>query len=172
MRLHPLLLAASLIGASVCQAEAPPPAPRVAPDVPRAELVTLVQGNTAFGLDLYAQLRSSPGNLFFSPYSLSTALAMTAAGARGETARQMNTTLHLPENPQQTAAAFATLVRNLKPPRQGASPPYRLSISNTLWGQRGYPFVPAYVGLLRDSYGSALDDRRFPARARAGPSGD
>src|SRR5208282_3777659 len=46
---------------------------------------TLVDGNTAFACDLYAQLRKSPGNLFFSPYSVSTALAMTYAGARGDT---------------------------------------------------------------------------------------
>ena len=41
--------------------------------------------NNAFALDLFQQLRAEPGNVFFSPYSISTALAMTAAGARGET---------------------------------------------------------------------------------------
>ena len=49
----------------------------------------LVNGNTVFACDLYAQLRNSPGNLFFSPYSVSTALAMTYAGARGNTETQM-----------------------------------------------------------------------------------
>ncbi len=50
---------------------------------------TVVTGNTAFALDLYGKLRSQEGNLFLSPYSISTALAMTYGGARGETEKQM-----------------------------------------------------------------------------------
>src|SRR5215467_1407701 len=56
-----------------------------------AEEAPMVQGNTEFALSLYAQLGTQPGNLFFSPLSLSTALAMTYAGARGQTAAQMAT---------------------------------------------------------------------------------
>ena len=59
--------------------------PRVSPSVSQADLALLVEGNNAFALDLFQQLRAEPGNVFFSPYSISTALAMTAAGARGET---------------------------------------------------------------------------------------
>jgi len=50
---------------------------------------TVVQGNTEFALDLYGQLREAEGNLFFSPYSISTALAITYAGARRNTELQM-----------------------------------------------------------------------------------
>ena len=53
------------------------------------ELQTIVTGNSKFGLELYQQLKADPGNLFFSPYSISTALAMTYAGARGETEKEM-----------------------------------------------------------------------------------
>ena len=60
----------------------------------------VVQGNTEFALSLYAQLHSQEGNLFFSPLSLSTALAMTYAGARGQTAEQMATVLHFPADDQ------------------------------------------------------------------------
>ena len=56
---------------------------------------TLVKGNTRFALDLYAKLRAHKGNLFFSPYSISTALAMTYTGARDQTAKEMADTLHL-----------------------------------------------------------------------------
>ena len=62
----------------------------------------LVAGNTAFALDLYARLKSAEGNLFFSPYSISTCLAMTYAGARGSTATQMARTLHFGANPEPT----------------------------------------------------------------------
>ena len=60
-----------------------------APVVPQADQKTLVAGNTAFAMDLYQQLRGESGNLFYSPYSISLALAMTYAGARGQTAAQM-----------------------------------------------------------------------------------
>ena len=65
-------------------------------DAPRGDSLMheVVQGNNQFAIDIYARLRQQPGNLFFSPYSLSTALAMTYAGARGETAEQMAKTLH------------------------------------------------------------------------------
>ena len=70
------------------------------PDVPAADAQTLVDGNNAFALDLYRRLSEKDGNIVFSPYSISTALAMTYAGARGETAEQMAKVLHftLPED--------------------------------------------------------------------------
>src|SRR6266508_310469 len=67
----------------------------------------LVQGNTAFALDLYGRLASTKGNLFFSPYSISSALGMTYAGARGQTAEQMAQTLHFGLDPNRLHPAFA-----------------------------------------------------------------
>ena len=67
--------------------------------VVRAEegrMSSLAEGNSQFAVDLYGKLRNQPGNLFFSPSSISTALAMTYAGARGETAEQMARVLHFP----------------------------------------------------------------------------
>ena len=58
---------------------------------------TLADQSNAFALDLYAQLRAGYGNLFFSPYSISTALAMTSAGARGQTLDEMARVLHFPD---------------------------------------------------------------------------
>ena len=58
------------------------------------ELAPLDQGNTAFALQLYGKLRSADGNLVLSPYGISSALTMAYAGARGETARQMEHMLH------------------------------------------------------------------------------
>ena len=88
-------------------------------------MASVVEGNNRFALDLYGKVKGKPGNLFFSPGSISTALAMTYAGARGETAEQMAEVLHfsLPQDALHTA--FAAMQATLAP---GASEPgYRLS---------------------------------------------
>jgi len=70
-------------------------APRItAPNVTDAQLSTLVSGNSAFVFTLYQQLKkNSTGNLFYSPYSISTAIGMTYAGAAGDTQKQMSSAL-------------------------------------------------------------------------------
>src|SRR5690242_13869340 len=71
--------------------------PAAEPERPaQTEAAVVVRGNSSFAFDLYAQLRSKEGNLFFSPYSISAALAMTSAGARGRTLDEMARTLHFP----------------------------------------------------------------------------
>jgi serpin B len=132
-----------------------------------ATMSSVVEGNTRFALDLYGRLRSQPGNLFFSPASVSTALAMTYAGARGETAEQMARTLHLPSGDARLHDAIAALRQQLAP--KGDKPGYRLSIANRLWGQQGYHFLPDFLALTRDYYGAALAEVDFanqPERAR------
>ncbi len=64
------------------------------PSASTADQAAVVDGSNAFALDLYAQLRTQPGNLFFSPESISTAFAMAYAGAHGETATQMAHVFH------------------------------------------------------------------------------
>ena len=65
------------------------------PDVTNSQLATLVSGNSSFAFNLYQQLKkNNTGNLFYSPYSISTALAMTYAGAAGDTEKQMSSALH------------------------------------------------------------------------------
>src|SRR5271157_136270 len=71
------------------------------PGARAAQSRALVNGNTAFALDFYGQLKSTPGNLFFSPYSISTCLAMTYAGARGNTEKQMGQVFHFHLDQQQ-----------------------------------------------------------------------
>src|ERR1700678_3756977 len=78
------------------------------------DLATLVEGNNQFALDLYRQLGQKPGNKFFSPYSISTALGMTYAGAKGQTAKEMASTLHFALETEHLHPAFGDLIRQIQ----------------------------------------------------------
>ena len=123
---------------------------------PAKPAAAISQGNTAFALDLYGQLRSTEGNMFFSPYSISTALAMTQGGARGETARQMTKTLHLTPN---VHADFAKLQQRLNEVQQQGK--VKLAIANSIFPQVDYRFRPEYVGLVKKNYGSEVTPLNF-----------
>jgi len=146
-----------------------PPEPKESPNPKQAwaDAQTVAKGNTAFALDLYGRLGQKPGNLFFSPYSISTALAMVYGGARGQTAEQMQDVLHLGLVPERLHPACGALVERINaPPEKDA---YKLSVGNALWGQQGYPFVPAYLDLTRRHYGAGfrqIDFRTDPDGAR------
>ena len=129
---------------------------------PAAQPQSLVEGNTAFALDLYGQLKTAQGNLFFSPYSISTALAMTWTGAAGETTKEMSTVLHLPAAP---AAACAALQKQLT--GAGAQRKFELFVANALWGQKGIPFKPAFLATVKDNFGGGLNDVDFKGATEA-----
>src|SRR5215831_15262405 len=88
----------------------------------------LVKGNTGFALGLYNKLRLKEGNLFFSPYSVSSALSMTFLGARGETAKQMSSVLRLPADQSEAARGFGALNKSLN--GNGERRPYELDVAN------------------------------------------
>jgi len=152
----------------------------------QAAVDRLTRANTAFALDLYHRLRSDPGNVFFSPHSISTALGMTHLGARGETARQMAETLHF--NTVREAdlhKAFAALAQSLENPRETVEPnkqrdekqsnqsdtqenqqdeqqssddsTLELAIANRLWGQRGEPFRDSFLNAVQEHYGGGFE---------------
>ncbi len=136
------------------------------PDVPDDDLQSLVAGNNAFAFDLYHALQAETDNLFFSPYSVSTALAMTYAGAREETARQMADTLHFDLPQERLHPAFNALDLAVA---QGSEDDFRLNVANSLWGQEGYAFLPEFLDLLAENYGAGmrlLDFVQAPEPAR------
>ncbi len=119
----------------------------------QVKLEELAQGNNAFALDLYQQLKSTDGNLFFSPFSLSTALGMTYAGARGETESQMARVLHF-EQTDGLHAAFANLQAKLtEAEAQGG---IKLKVANSLWPQAGYAFLSEFISLIQTYYGVTI----------------
>ena len=122
------------------------------------DMGTLVKGNTQFALNLYQQLASetTTENIFFSPYSISTALAMTSAGARGKTATQMNQVLNFTLPPTTLHPAFAQLTYQLTNV-QG----YQLSIANRLWAQNNFSLLPPFVKITDDFYGAKIESLNF-----------
>jgi serpin B len=117
----------------------------------------LVDGNTAFALDLYQQLRTQEGNLCFSPYSISTALAMTYAGARGNTEAQMARVLHFDlEHLTQEAlhSVFAALEAHLA--QVQGEDDIALHVANSLWPQAGYAFLATFLDLCQRCYGVTI----------------
>jgi serpin B len=118
----------------------------------RADVDSLVSGNTSFAIDLYKKLAQDEGNIFFSPYSISSALAMTYAGARGETARQMAGTLHFDLESEKLHAAFSDLTKTYNLPGKQ----YQLSVANALWGQMGYEFLPEFLDITNKHYGAGF----------------
>jgi serpin B len=130
------------------------------PNVTQNEQALLVEGNTAFAFELYQALKGKDGNLFYSPYSISLALAMTYAGASRETAQQMAATLHFLLNQTALHPAFNWLDAELASRGQGAQGKdgkgFRLNIANAIWGQKGYEFLPAFLDVLAENYGAGL----------------
>ena len=125
------------------------------------EMKTLVEGNTAFALQLYGKLRSTEGNLVLSPYSISSALAMTYAGARGETAQQMEQALHFEQSKTDLHALFGRLDKALKA-AQGSN---ELNIANSLWPQKKYPFRQEFLNLLKKDYGATVTPLNYEREA-------
>jgi serpin B len=134
-----------------------------APPAPTPDQSAVSAANNAFAVDLYTQLRSQPGNLFFSPESISTALAMTYAGARGETASEMTKTLHFTLSPERLHPAMGALLANLNAAHDG----YQLRVADALWAQRDYTFLDDFLKITRDDYGAALNKVDFKGAAEA-----
>lgn len=112
----------------------------------------LVEGNQEFAFSMYQALSTRDGNLFFSPHSISVALAMTYAGARELTEAQMGDALHFPFGQDVLHPVFAELERSI----QSAGIPGELEIltANSLWPHVRYEFEPAFINTIQIHYRS------------------
>jgi serpin B len=131
------------------------------PTAPAEDVAKVAEGCNRFAFDLYARLKGAEGNLFLSPYSISTALAMTSAGARGETAEQMAQVLFLPASGAAVHAAYGALQNDLN--TAGAGGAFELAVANRLWGQKGYEFLSDFLALVEKNYGAGLEQVDFAA---------
>lgn len=123
--------------------------------------------NAAFAFDIFSVLKNEDGNLFFSPYSISSALAMTYGGARGNTASQMEKALKFTEGQEGTHKAFSELDSHLEDIQARGN--VELAVANSIWPQAGYNFLPKYTELLKKYYGAEItpvDYAKAPEPAR------
>jgi serpin B len=141
-----------------------PPKPTEKHRQPLKEQVAgVVEADNRFAFDLYQRLRSEKGNLFFSPASISMALAMTYVGAAENTAAEMAKNLHF-EMPKAQLNEEMRALRtswNRKEKKQG----FRLDVANRLWGQEGYHFLPEFLRVTRTDYGAELGQLDFRSDA-------
>src|SRR5580704_649561 len=152
------LLLALFCGSAVVVAQTPSAA--------SADQAAAVKGSNAFAVDLYGRLSAQPGNLFFSPESISTAFAMTYAGAHDQTAAEMARVFHFTLPPERLHPAIGALLAGMNAPHQG----YALSVADALWAEKDENFLPAYLKLVEANYGAGfhpVDFKSAPDSVRA-----
>ncbi len=117
----------------------------------------VVDANNQFASDLYSKYKSEEGNMFFSPYSISSALAMTYEGAKGKTAEEMRAVLHLPNDKEKIRSDFVNINNELNK----ADKTYKLTTANALWAQKEYPFLDDYFKIVDTYYGGKVTNLDF-----------
>ena len=132
----------------------------LSPMVSEADLATLVANNGTFAFDLYRKIKNLKTNLFFSPYSISGALAMAFAGSRGDTEKEMAHALKYNLSQDNLHEAFSRLDLRLKERYQRAkakdTEAFTLNGVNNIWGQKGYDFLAQFLDVLAEDYGGGL----------------
>ena len=128
-------------------------------------LEKMIQNNGLFAVDLYSHLKQSEGNLFFSPFSISTALAMTYAGARDKTASQMAAALHFNQESEQLHLSMGELISRLNAVQKASE--VELSVANAIWAQKGYQFLDTFFNIIQQSYQADLNQVDFKIAADA-----
>jgi serpin B len=118
----------------------------------------VVRGSNQFALDLLGRL-DKESNLFFSPASIATALAMAYTGASGQTAEQLAKVLHFRLEAKRLHPAFSSLLWEMQ--SQSTTRGCRLNIANALWGHKDSRFLPGFLQQMRDNYGAALQQVDF-----------
>ena len=125
----------------------------------RVDLKSFAAANNEFAVGLYKELREHEGNLFFSPYSIRTALAQAYAGARGQTARQMAEAMRLPKDDSNVHRTFRSLEETLASRARHGT--IEIDVANALWRQTGFPLLEEFLNIMGAEYKSSLFEADF-----------
>lgn len=141
-------------------------------DIQNSDFNKIVSGNNEFALNLYSkikkhpQIKESEGNLFISPYSISTAFAMVYSGARGNMAKEIQDVLCFPQvGFEQVALGFGNLQKHLQNNQKAAG--FQLNLANSLWLQKGYDFVPEFLEINKKYFDTGLSELDFAKSEQA-----
>jgi serpin B len=159
------MLILALILSPGCTTESTDDPGIVTPPIDIKEVSGTVDGNNRFALDYYSKVKGPSDNIFFSPWSMESALAMTYEGAREKTAEEMASTLHLQKDDAARRNAFASLYAGFNQKDAG----YTLSTANALWVQKDYPLLKEYLDTVETYYhgkASNVDYRGATEEAR------
>ena len=116
-----------------------------------SDAVDAARSVNEFGFDLQAALMAdADGNVVTSPLSVSTLLAMVAAGAGGETAEQMVDVLYLDGARDDR---FVALLGTVSDPEDVV-----VSVANALWANEGTPFEKDYLSFAQDVFGATVEE--------------
>jgi len=157
--------AATSEATATATASAKPPPPKPQPAAPSA---LAIAGSNHFGFDLYQRLREEKGNLALSPASISLALAMTYAGAKGDTAAEMAKVLGFPQDSEELHGGWASLLeawQQTPPAPDGSAPAYEIAVANRLFGDQSYTFEAPFLALTEKRYGAPLERLVFKGKA-------
>lgn len=127
----------------------------------------IIYENSSFAFELFQQNKETTKNILLSPFSISSALAMTYAGAKGETERQMSKTLHFSLSQPQVHEGFRNLMAGIYPSEEQSGSD--LKIANALWVQEKYGFLDNYYKICQKYYGSGfnyMDFKNQPEKSR------
>ncbi len=129
------------------------------PCATKEDVETLVNGNNEFAFSLYTKLseKTQGDNLFFSPFSISSALSMAYVGANGDTKEQMKEVLHFDLPDEDIYKAFRALFDELCYNKKG----YILEIANALWGEKGYKFLESFLNIIKTYYNGGFHEVSF-----------
>lgn len=133
----------------------------MAPEVTEAQIQALSEGNTAFALDFYDQVRGRDGNIIYSPFSISVALAMTMAGSAGTTETAMMDALRLNLPVDMVYPAYDALLLSIQNSEADDNAdlegsPFILNIANSIWGQSGFSFKEPFLNTLAQYFGAGI----------------
>ncbi|MEA3452897.1 MAG: serpin family protein [Patescibacteria group bacterium] len=141
--------------------------PGLNPVTPRTKIdpedvANVTEANNEFALDFYYYLKNKEeGNIFFSPYSMSSSLAMTYEGARGETAEQMRSVFYFPDDDERRRTEYAKMFGEIN--REDKD--YKLHTANALWAEKNFEFLNDYFNIIDQYYGGKVTNVDFQRNA-------
>jgi serpin B len=144
---------------------ATPEPTKAEPTTPASDAVVaeVASGFNAFGLALYGKLATAPGNTIVSPASVSVALAMTHAGARGQTAAEIEQALRYGRPAAEVQQAVATMLQAWSAEHESTE----LAVANRLFGEATLPFEASFIELTGHTFGAPLERVDFVGAAEA-----